>query len=91
MTLVSSWVWESMKPGVSVSPWASIEVAASIRNCGPMRRMESSRMATSTRSIGGAPLPSMITALRMMVSQVGCTLASGYRLEALCREQTRGA
>src|SRR5687768_8269711 len=63
----SEWEWQSMKPGATYFPVASIAVLACASRRPPTAAMRPSWMATSAR-VHGAPLPSITRALRINVS-----------------------
>ncbi len=86
MTLVSSWVWTSMKPGARVRPSASMMFEAVQGGDGPREAMRPFAMATSA-IWASQPVPSSTFALRIMVSQF-MRADSDYRL---CFARMRGA
>src|SRR5688500_10086053 len=63
----SEWEWQSMKPGATYLPVASIVVLACASRRSPTAAIRRSSMPTSAR-VQGAPLPSITRALRIKVS-----------------------
>src|ERR1035438_3805490 len=85
ITLISSWVCTSIKPGASASPSASTTTRVRNPREGPMARIRSPHNATSITSEPG-PLPSITLALRINVSQLGIIASQLYRLCTLRRQ-----
>ncbi len=81
ITLVSSWVWTSMKPGASTRPSPSVSSSPSqaVESEVAMAAMRPSAMATSNSVDSGSwPLPSTMRTLRMTLSY--CCISISQRL-----------
>ncbi|MNT63429.1 hypothetical protein D3C72_2012460 [compost metagenome] len=72
-TIQSSWVWVSINPGATIRPVASISVSALAVERLPIATISPSITPTSAAR-RGAPVPSMMSPLRMSRSYCVCIM-----------------